>query len=211
MGPVKWLLSTVLVILMANSSSAQTRRPVQEECPQGRDIRATKRYPATMSDCEVLDAETAKDNKARPLAPTANPTRSYTMKVGATRGNFPSVIGETDLPDGTVLVVSILKPRLPDAAARIARGIPECVDDCLPATGQNGGAFGEKVTVLYKSFAAGPFSWHGKPLDDGPVEVEVYLFSIPDEIADTRASFETTMERMKKPIYQQTVVVQSKK
>src|ERR1700691_1524557 len=30
----------------------------QEECPQGRQIRAQKPYPSTMTDCEVLDADT---------------------------------------------------------------------------------------------------------------------------------------------------------
>jgi len=35
----------------------------QEECPQGRQIRARKAYPASMTDCEVLDADTAAENQ----------------------------------------------------------------------------------------------------------------------------------------------------
>jgi hypothetical protein len=35
----------------------------QEECPQGRQIRAQKVYPSTMTDCEVLDADTASERQ----------------------------------------------------------------------------------------------------------------------------------------------------
>jgi hypothetical protein len=50
--------------LPAAAQSPQYRRPgpAQEECPQGRQIRAQKAYPTTMSDCEVLDADTAAEN-----------------------------------------------------------------------------------------------------------------------------------------------------
>jgi hypothetical protein len=54
----------------AAAQSPQYRRPApaQEECPQGRQIRAQKAYPSTMTDCEVLDADTAAENRrlARP-------------------------------------------------------------------------------------------------------------------------------------------------
>jgi hypothetical protein len=41
------------------------RRGVQssEECPQGRQLRAQKGYPSTMTDCEVLDADTQSENQ----------------------------------------------------------------------------------------------------------------------------------------------------
>jgi hypothetical protein len=39
--------------------------PAPEECPQGRQIRAQKVYPATMTDCEVLDRDTQQLNEAR--------------------------------------------------------------------------------------------------------------------------------------------------
>jgi hypothetical protein len=53
-----------------------TGRPplTQEECPQGRQIRAQKAYPSNMTDCQVLDADTAGLNQARrqPAAPMAS-------------------------------------------------------------------------------------------------------------------------------------------
>jgi hypothetical protein len=55
------------VVVAASPSFAQDRRyapyPRQEECPQGRQIRAQKAYPSTMSDCQVLDADTAAENQ----------------------------------------------------------------------------------------------------------------------------------------------------
>jgi hypothetical protein len=39
------------------------RAQYQEECPQGRQIRAQKVYPSTMTDCEVLDADTAAERQ----------------------------------------------------------------------------------------------------------------------------------------------------
>jgi hypothetical protein len=50
------------------AQSPQYRRlaPPQEECPQGRQIRTQKGYPSTMTDCEVLDADTAAENQKLP-------------------------------------------------------------------------------------------------------------------------------------------------
>jgi hypothetical protein len=50
--------------------------PAQEECPQGRQIRAQRAYPSTMTDCEVLDADTAAENQKlnnRRAAPVVQP------------------------------------------------------------------------------------------------------------------------------------------
>jgi hypothetical protein len=58
-------------ILMANGSSALTAGPLGEDCPQGRQIRTQKSYPSSMSDCEVLDADTAIENRKLPRTPTA--------------------------------------------------------------------------------------------------------------------------------------------
>jgi hypothetical protein len=60
--------------------------PVGEDCPQGLQIRAQKTYPPKMSDCEVLDADTAVENrKSRgvpaSIPPPANrPSRTSEMK-----------------------------------------------------------------------------------------------------------------------------------
>jgi hypothetical protein len=57
----------VLLIFSLAPAAAQSPRyqramPAQEECPQGRQIRAQKPYPASMTDCQVLDADTAAQN-----------------------------------------------------------------------------------------------------------------------------------------------------
>ena len=58
----------VLLILFLAPAVAQSPQygrpmPAQEQCPQGRQIRAQKAYPATMTDCEVLEADTATENQ----------------------------------------------------------------------------------------------------------------------------------------------------
>jgi TPR repeat protein len=45
--------------------------PIQDECPQGRQIRQQKAYPSTMSDCEVLDADTSAENQKLQRGPVA--------------------------------------------------------------------------------------------------------------------------------------------
>jgi hypothetical protein len=47
--------------------------PAQDECPQGREIRAKKFYPTTMTDCQVLDADTAAENQRLYRDRTGNP------------------------------------------------------------------------------------------------------------------------------------------
>ena len=56
-----------VLIASVTDATAQSRRsypePSREDCPQGRQIRTQKNYPATMSDCEVLDADTIAENQ----------------------------------------------------------------------------------------------------------------------------------------------------
>jgi hypothetical protein len=83
----------IAALLSAGSPSlAQNvrRAPLpQEECPQGRQIRAQKPYPPTMTDCEVLDADTASENQKLQRKPTKaaiaqQPTKPQAPKPGAT-------------------------------------------------------------------------------------------------------------------------------
>jgi hypothetical protein len=98
---MRWFAGTLCVFLIftlapAEAQSPQYRRPAPapQECPQGRLLRAQKNYPATMTDCEVLDADTAIENQklrqsqatpaARqppkaPLALVATPPQNRTM------------------------------------------------------------------------------------------------------------------------------------
>jgi hypothetical protein len=56
---------SIFSLASATAQSPQYRHPApaQEECPQGRQIRTQKAYPSTMTDCEVLDADTAAENQ----------------------------------------------------------------------------------------------------------------------------------------------------
>ena len=67
--------------------------------------------------------------------------------VSVRGGLFPIISGTTDLPDGTVLFVNVRKPWLPDGAQRVARGIPACGDDCIPAEVGENHLIGATVTV----------------------------------------------------------------
>jgi hypothetical protein len=82
----------IVSIAPATAQYPQYRRggppPVQEECPQARQIRAQKAYPPTMTDCEVLDADTAAQNnqlRQRAVAPPVaqqitSPPRSFSQE-----------------------------------------------------------------------------------------------------------------------------------
>jgi hypothetical protein len=82
---MRWIALLLLAFLFfslapAEAQYSQYRHPtvVQEECPQGRQIRAQKPYPASMTDCQVLDADTAAQNsqfrqRAAASAPSSPP------------------------------------------------------------------------------------------------------------------------------------------
>ncbi len=133
--------------------------------------------------------------------------RSYNVTLTATKGEFPTIVGRTDLPDGTKLLVSITKPRLPNARELLASGRPMCEDDCLPAAGPKGEVLGVATTALSGAFSAGPFSWAGKPFRPGTFEVEIFLVSLPGEQPRSPQDYEKQMDRMKKPVLTSSVVV----
>jgi hypothetical protein len=62
------------------------------------------------------------------------------------------VSGETNLPDGTVLNISVEKPYLPDAQSRLSQGLPACGNDCFP--------YEATSTVKGGKFSMTPFSGH---------------------------------------------------
>jgi hypothetical protein len=77
--------------------------PAQDECPQGRQIRAQKPYPASMTDCQVLDADTAVENdrihRLPPLVAATAPASSPRPYDPAKIENLisPDVAGSTKL------------------------------------------------------------------------------------------------------------------
>jgi hypothetical protein len=78
----------VASILMANGASALAAGPSDEDCPQGRQIRAQKSYSNSISDCEVLDADTAIEDRKLQRNPTA-------------AGSLPNRAPSNERSDGT--------------------------------------------------------------------------------------------------------------
>lgn len=145
----------------------------------------------------------------QPTAPPAFPSQNYKLKLSALYNDFPSIIGDTNLPNETKLMVSINKPRIPNAEARLAAGLAMCEENCIPASGPKGETLGVETTVLAGAFSAGPFSWNGKPFRPGSYEVDVFLVSLPGEDPKNMPlpQYEQWVDRMKKPILTQHVTV----
>ena len=82
------VLAATVVYCGSVSAQYRQRAPVaaQEECPQGRQIRAQKAYPSTMSDCEVLDADTAAENQKQQRGPAPGP---YPVKPPSQKTQWP--------------------------------------------------------------------------------------------------------------------------
>jgi hypothetical protein len=81
----------IFTLAPAAAQSPQYRRPTpaQEECPQGRQIRAQKSYPASMTDCEVLDADTAAENQKLRRGPGANPAAQQPVAPAVVKKEDP--------------------------------------------------------------------------------------------------------------------------
>jgi|GEM_PF-5593485 len=158
--------------------------------------------------CHVIANEESRlANSPANRSDTGIVTNGYDLKISATHGNFPYIIGLTNLPEGTKLLISIKKPRLPDARELLAAGLPMCEDNCIPASGPNGEVLGVSSVVQSGKFLAGPFSWGGKPFWQGTFEVDVLLVSLPGEDTSSVQGTKTLLERMKKPILTSPVAV----
>jgi hypothetical protein len=159
--------------------------------------------------CSVVANEEArlKNTAATRSAKEGSEDRTYNLTLTATRSNFPNIVGSTNLPDGTKLLVSINKPRLPNARELLAAGLPMCEEDCLPASGPKGETLGVGTVVLSGAFSAGPFSWRGKPFRQGAFEVEIFLVSLAGENVTSLEDIYRQSDRMKKPILTTSVVV----
>lgn len=190
-------------------------------CKPGFGIVPTSLSPEQLRICYVMPplktaaaqpqpAPTRGAQQQQPTAPSASaPSRNYTMKLSALYNDFPSIIGETNMPDETKLMVSIKKPRLPNAEARLAAGLAMCEENCIPASGPKGQTIGTESIVLSGAFSAGPFSWTGKPFRAGTYEVEVFLITLPGEYLKKMPlpQYEQWVNRMQKPILTQQVTI----
>ena len=150
----------------------------------------------------------ASRRKSVAVVKSLNPSsqsKAYEITLLATASIFPKLSGSTNLPDGTKLFISIEKPRLPNSRERQTAGLPMCEDDCFPATDDRG-VVGASVVVSSGAFAAGPFSWGGKPFRTGIVDVGIFLASLPDE-GTGPGMLEKQLNRMSEATFNITVDV----
>lgn len=190
----------------ARITAAAETKPKPRYCKPGFALVGSGLSAEQLRICYVISNEEGQlegirtDRSEAPSTP-----RNYNMTLSATHNGFPYIIGSTDLPEGTKLLVSIKKPRLPNASELAASGRPMCEDNCRPATAPDGEL--SSTTVQSGAFAAGPFSWEGKPFWEGKFEVDVFLVSLPNEVFDTAEKLNEQRERMRKPILASPVAV----
>jgi hypothetical protein len=97
------LVAGAIVVAASPLLAQDVRRtppyPSQEECPQGRQIRAQKPYPASMTDCQVLDADTAAANERLRggRQQPAQPARASTNQTLPAAGTAPPAAAADDL------------------------------------------------------------------------------------------------------------------
>jgi hypothetical protein len=109
------------ILLSLGSAAAQSpqyRRPApaQEDCPQGRQIRQQQGfYPSTMTDCQVLDADTAVENQKlqrKPAPAVASKPPKPVPAAGASAGPPRPAAQQTAAPP-----VPAAPPKPPETVA----------------------------------------------------------------------------------------------
>lgn len=110
---------SILSLAPAGAQSPEYRRPSaqQDQCPQGRQIRAQKAYPSTMTDCEVLDADTAAENQRLQRKPMPSVARQPPKAPIAAAPTVPaaptSPVAVTSPPPPQVAAAPIQVPAAP--------------------------------------------------------------------------------------------------
>jgi hypothetical protein len=117
--------------------------------------------------------------------------RQFHFQLSASSGPYPTIRGLTDMPDGTKVLVTVMKPHLPDGQQRMARGLPACEEMCGPAEVRQK-PYVDPV-VRNGIFIAGPFSFADQPLkpDIYPVRITI----VPEKITDA------CLDAMNRPVY----------
>lgn len=94
----------------------------------------------------------------------------FSFNVAVSGGLLPTLHIRTSAPAGTRFVVDLVPPYAPDVEARLARGLPACVPDCLGpvAPDFNGIVRGGR-------FSIGPLRYKGGPLRPGTYHLQVWL------------------------------------
>jgi hypothetical protein len=102
------VLAAAVAIL--TSDLALAAGPKDEDCPQGRRIRVQKVYPLSMSDCEVLDVDTAAENQKLRRIPAVAVRPAYRAAQMAETDASPAVLFEEDpnFPQGRQYVGAVI-------------------------------------------------------------------------------------------------------
>jgi hypothetical protein len=121
-----------------------------------------------------------------------------TIQTSVSGGARPIVMGRTNLPDGTVLMMWLTKPWLSNARERIAVGLSACGDSCFPLT-VSGSTFDE-VKVKNGQFTWGPVLDNGGALKSGTYTLEVNSRGGRDQPPEVRAIIGQRGENMAGPL-----------
>jgi hypothetical protein len=92
-------------------------------------------------------------------------------------GNRPVISGETDAPDGTALMISVIGPVWADFERREALGLPTCKPICNFYSSDGLGVVGTNATVSKGRFVTPPIlGFNHSGLPDGIFEIIVEEF-----------------------------------
>lgn len=105
-----------------------------------------------------------------PAAPAPAPPLVVEMRITPSDGY--TVQGVTNLPEGTRVSVLVKKHYLPDAAQRLAAGLPACGHDCFPFQGE--------TTVHNGSFVATPFQGRADLPSAGYFKFTIFAYPYPN-------------------------------
>jgi hypothetical protein len=95
----------------------RARYPAREECPQGRQIRAQRAYPSTMTDCQVLDADTAAENQKLRRRPGAVLVAQQPAKLPAPKPATPVAVAPATPAPAQAATTQPQTPSQPAVAA----------------------------------------------------------------------------------------------
>ncbi len=110
----------------------------------------------------------------------------FSFNVAVSGGLRPILHIRTNAPAGTHFVMDLVPPYAPDVEARLARGLPACVPDCLGpvAPDFNGIVRGGR-------FSIGPFRYKDGPLRPGVYRLQVWLNLLDTPDPGVRLVYET--------------------
>jgi hypothetical protein len=110
----------------------------------------------------------------------------FNFDIVVSGGLRPTLHIKTNAPAGTHFVMDLVPPNAPDVEARLARGLPACVPDCL-------GPVAPDFTGIVRGgrFSIGPFRYKDGPLRPGVYRLQVWLNQLDTADPGVRLVYET--------------------